>query len=111
MQLAQGEIVKAEIEFGRDVGVRVLLMRQADVQSDGLGSSVECSTVGGLHHSRPSAGHDDRMVFVSAMICVSHETPEFASDLIVMALGVDSLSNCEPPTQLHVRRVGCQGCA
>ena len=27
MQLAQSEIVKAETEFGRDVGVRILLMR------------------------------------------------------------------------------------
>jgi hypothetical protein len=58
MQLAQGEIMKAETEFGRDVGIWILLVREADVQSDRLGSDIERPTVGGLHHSRPSAGYN-----------------------------------------------------
>src|SRR5450759_2722904 len=111
MQLAQGEIMKAEAEFGRDVGVRILLMRKADVQSDGLGSDIKCSTVGGLHHSRPSAGYDDRMVFASAMIRIAHEMPEFASHLVIMTLGMDSLSNCQSTLQFHVTWVGYQRCA
>ena len=69
-------------------------MRQADVQPDGLGSDIECPTVGRLHHSRPSAGYDDRMVFASAMIRAAHETPEFAGHVVIMAFGVDSLGNC-----------------
>src|SRR5450830_2062263 len=96
MQLAQGEIMKAETEFGRDVGVRILLMRQADVQSDGLGSDIECPTVGGLHHSWPPTGYDDRMAFASAMIRIAHELPEFASHLVIVTIGMDSLSNYQP---------------
>src|ERR1700687_6515694 len=101
MQPAQGKIMKAETEFRRHVGVRILLVRQADVQSDGLGSDVECPTVGGLHHSRPSAGHDDRIVLASAMIRTAHETPEFASHVVIMTLGMDSLSDCQPTSQYH----------
>jgi hypothetical protein len=41
MQLAQGEIMKVKTEFGRDVGVWILFMRQADVQSNGLGADIE----------------------------------------------------------------------
>jgi len=105
MQLAQGEIMKAETEFGRDVGIWILLVREADVQSDRLGSDIERPTVGGLHHSRPSAGYNDR-VFTSAMIRTAHETAEFTSHLVIMTLGLDSLSNCQSTPQFHVTSVG-----
>jgi hypothetical protein len=62
--------------------------------TDRLGADIESPTVGRLHHARPSAGYDDRMMFASAMICAPHETPEFASHIVVMTLGLDSLSNC-----------------
>ena len=71
------------------------------------GSDIECSTVGSLHHSRPAASNDDRMVFASAMIRIAHELPEFASHLVIMTLGMDSLSNCEPTPQFIVTWVDC----
>ena len=81
MQLAQSEIMKAETEFGRDIGVRILLVRQADIQSDGLGSDVECSAVGRLHHPGSAAGHNGGVAFANALICRRHETSKFAGDL------------------------------
>ena len=55
MQLARGKIVKAKTEIGRDVGIRILLVRQFDLQADGFRADVECAAVGGLHEAGPAA--------------------------------------------------------
>src|ERR1700722_9270060 len=46
MHLAQREIAKAEAEPGRNVGIRILLVGQADIQTDCLGAGIERAPVG-----------------------------------------------------------------
>lgn len=41
MKLAHGEVMKVETKIGRDVGVRVLFMSQADVETGRFRSDVE----------------------------------------------------------------------
>ena len=45
------------------------------------------------------------------MIRTAHETAEFTSHLVIMTLGLDSLSNCQSTPQFHVTSVGRQRCA
>src|SRR4026208_1888458 len=111
MQLAQGEIMKAQAEFGRDIGVRILLMGQADIQSDGLGCDIEGASIRGLHYSRPSASYDYRVGLASPPIRRSHEAPQFAGDVVVVTFGADSFSYGHPACQFQITWIGCQQCA
>ena len=48
------------------------------------------------------------VVFAAGMLCTAHKTPEFASHVIIMTLGMYSLSDCQPAPRFHVARIGCQ---
>ena len=64
MQLAQGEIVELEAQFRRDIGIGILLVRQADVEADALRADVEGAAIGRLHDARSAAGDDQRGLVV-----------------------------------------------
>src|SRR5271169_1467983 len=54
------EIVELEVERGGDVGIRVLLEREIDVEADAFASGFVGAEVGSFHDSGPSAGGDDK---------------------------------------------------
>lgn len=91
VQLAQCEVVKAETQIRRHVGVRVLLVRQRDIQSDRMRSDVERAAIGGLHDARTPAGHDREAIPAYAMLRPTHQTAQLARDFVVAALVVDPL--------------------
>src|SRR4029077_10127726 len=58
-ELAHEEIVKLEVERGRDVGIGILLEWEIDVEADGFASGFVGAEVGGFHDAGASAGGDD----------------------------------------------------
>ncbi len=58
-EFAHEEVVELERQLAGDVGIRVLLVGQADVEPHGSPASVRGPSVGGLHDSATSAGADD----------------------------------------------------
>src|SRR5208283_4230928 len=110
MELAHGKIMKVEAKVGRDVGVGILLMWQADVETDRFGADVECATIGGLHDSRSAAGHDDPLLSIGRMVRRAHKATEFSSNFIILALGEDTSGNCQAARQVLVAGVGRQRC-
>jgi hypothetical protein len=102
VQLAQGEVVEAEAEVRRDVGIGILLVGQVDVEADGLGSHVVRSAVGGLHDPRPAAGRDDDAGILRARSGAAHQPTELASHVVVAALGEDPLGSRQPPGDRRV---------
>jgi len=61
-ELAHEEVMELEIQFIRDIRIRVLLVRKTDVQSDGLASRIRSPAIGRLHDSRTAAGADHEAV-------------------------------------------------
>src|SRR5690606_29348603 len=55
MHFAQRKITEMKSEFGRDVRIRLLFVREGDVQADGPGSDLEGAAIGRLHDARPAA--------------------------------------------------------
>src|SRR3974390_818474 len=106
MKLAHREVMKVVAKLGRDVGVRILLMRQVDVEANGFGSGVERAAIGGLHDSRSTAGHDNPVVPTDSLVRRAHETAEFASHFVVVALCKDTFRNCKAARQFLVAGVG-----
>src|ERR1022692_1629235 len=63
-ELAHEEVMELERELARDVGVWPLLVRQSDVEPDGLAAGLRSATVGGLHDAAAAAGANDVPVSV-----------------------------------------------
>src|SRR5450830_1692651 len=108
MKFAHRKVMKIEAKLRRDVGVRILLMGQADVETDGFSSDVEGAAIGGLHDSRSATGHDDPVLPIGGPACRAHEATEFAGPLVVVALRKDTLGNCQTARQVLVAGVGRQ---
>jgi len=53
------EIMEFEIQLIGDESIGFLLLRDADVQSDGFPPGFTGASIGGLHHPRAAAGTDD----------------------------------------------------
>ena len=68
MHLADREIVEVEAELGRYVDVRRLLVRQHDIEADGLRADLVGAEIAGLHDARAAAGDDDELGARSAFI-------------------------------------------
>src|SRR3954454_13714628 len=64
-ELTHEEVMKLEIERGRDELVGVLLERKLDVQTDTLASGFEGAQIGGLHNARAAAGGNDESMAAS----------------------------------------------
>ena len=56
MHFSDGEISKLKTKSRRDVGVRVLFVRQSNIEPDRFGIHVSCSAVGRFHNARCSSG-------------------------------------------------------
>src|SRR5258708_6978137 len=54
--------MELEVERRRDVGIRVLLKRQMDVEADGFASSFRGAEIGCFNDARAAAGGDDEAV-------------------------------------------------
>lgn len=91
VQLAKREIVESEAQIGGHVGVGILLVGQVDVETDRLGPDVVGAAIGGLHHTRATARHDDHATVVGPFARLGDETPERASDVVVATLRQDAL--------------------
>src|SRR5207253_1756893 len=61
-ELAHEEVVELEPEAGRDVGVRALLVREADVEPDRAPARVGRAAVCGFHDAGPAAAADEKAV-------------------------------------------------
>ena len=61
-ELAHEEVVKLEVERGRDELVRMLLERELDVQANTLAPGLMSAEICGFHDARASAGGDDETV-------------------------------------------------
>ena len=90
------EVVEVEAEFGRDVGVGELLVRQADVEADGIRAGVERAAIGGLHDAGAAAGHDQRLSVAGSALAAADHPAEFARHVVVAAVGEDTLGDREP---------------
>jgi hypothetical protein len=58
-EFAHEEIVEIEAEFGADVGVGELLVRQFDGEADGLAAGFAGAAIGGFHDARTAARAND----------------------------------------------------
>src|SRR5580704_9787370 len=57
-ELAHEEVMEAEIQLGRDVGVRTLLVRKLNAEADRASTRFGRAAVGGLHDPRAAARAD-----------------------------------------------------
>ena len=85
VELADGEIVELEAEFGRDIGVRLLLAGQADVQADRFGGHVVGAAIGRLHDARPAAGHDHVLALPPVLSHDGNQPAELPRRVVVAA--------------------------
>ena len=69
VKLPHREVVELEAQIGRDVRIRLLLVRQVDVEADALRAGFERAAVGGLHDAGPAAGHDDELAAGRRLSC------------------------------------------
>ncbi len=95
MHLAQSEVVELEAEFGGDVGVGHLFGGQRDIQANRFGTDIERAAVGGLHDSRAAAGDNHIIAPPVQLAGGGDEAGEFASRIVVVALGEDPFSPLE----------------
>src|SRR3974377_851197 len=106
MKLAHREVMKVVAKLGRDVGVRIWLRREVECEANVFGSGVERAAIGGLHDSRSTAGHDNPVVPTDSLVRRAHETAEFASHFVVVALCKDMFRNCKAARHFLVAGVG-----
>jgi hypothetical protein len=78
--LARVEVAEGDGEV--DVRVRILLVRELDVEADGEAAGLLGAAVGRLHHARPAAGDDGEAR-------LSQEPPALARLLVVVVPGRD----------------------
>ena len=84
VHLSDGKIAKLKTESRRDVGVRVLFVRQRNVEPDRFGVHVRCPTVGRFHDAGASAGHDDVITPALDLARRRDQLTEFSGDLIIL---------------------------
>ena len=85
-QLAHEEVAKLERQSVGHVGVRTLLLRQADVEADRRSAGVGCAPVGGLHDAATATGADDESVVVRREAARPHgDEPRQLACLVVIA--------------------------
>ena len=58
-ELAHEEVVELERELARDIGIRLLLVRQHDVESDRPAAGIRGAAIGRLHDAAAATGADD----------------------------------------------------
>src|SRR5438445_13053656 len=59
-ELTHEKVMELEVERRRDIGIRILLERQIDVEADGLSASFVSAKICRFHDARASAGGDDK---------------------------------------------------
>ena len=111
VQLAQGKIMKAEAEIGRDVWIRILLVRQLDVQADGFRPDIECATVGRFHQSRSTACHDHNRGCSGGASGVANQPAEFPRHLVVVAFGHNAFGGRQADRQFGIAGIAAYGSA
>ena len=104
MKLAHREIVEAETQPRGDVGIRKLLVRQADIEPDARRTRIERAAVCRLHDAGAAAGHDGRLAMARIAIAAAHELPEFARDIVVAAARVQSRGDLRAPRGVRIGR-------
>src|SRR5437764_9897125 len=90
VQLAHREIAEAEAQIRADIGVRVLLVRQVDVEADRLRADIAGAAIGRLHDAGAAAGHDHDAAADRLVAAQADEPAELARDVIIPALGFDT---------------------
>ena len=61
--------MELEIERRRDVGVRILLEGQIDVEADGFSASFVSAKICRFHDARATAGGDDKAMALGGDLC------------------------------------------
>ena len=86
-ELAHEEVVELERQLAREVGIRPLLVRQPDVEADGLAAGLGGAAVGGLHDAAAAAGANDVAVRVrrQALRPGGDQARELARRVVVVA--------------------------
>jgi hypothetical protein len=86
VHLAHGEVTKAEGQLGCGIRVRLLLVRERDIEADRGGSSVEGTPIGRLHQAWTASSRNDIVpkpaVRVQSTTAFGCEAPEGARLLI-----------------------------
>ena len=83
MHLADREVMKLKGEFRRHIGIRPLLVRERDVESDALSFRFPGSPVSGFHDSGSSSGDDHEVALFVVLGCPRDEAGEFPRLVVV----------------------------
>src|SRR5690606_8467660 len=102
VQLAHRKVVEAEAQLRRDVRIRELLARQVDVEADRRRAHVVRAAVRGLHDAGTAARHEQHAAVVVGAAAAADEPAELACDVVVAALLLDALRDCELPLEIGV---------
>ena len=105
MKFPHGEVMEAEGQARRDVRVGKLLVRQGYIEADRLGSGIERAAVRRLHDAGAASGHDDGELLLAVGVGFADEPSEFAGDVVIAALGEDSLCGGKPMLQLLIAAI------
>src|SRR2546429_8718949 len=68
-ELTHEKVMELEVERRRDVGIRILLERQIDVEADGFSASFVSSKICRFHDARAAAGGDDKTMALGGDLC------------------------------------------
>ena len=79
--------MKTEAQLRRDIRVRVLLLRQRDVEPDRFRADIAGAAVGRLHDARTAAGHHHDAAADREIAAMPDQPPELARDIVISALG------------------------
>ena len=99
VKLAHREIVEAEAQLGRDERVRLLLVRQIDIEADTLGADFEGTAVSRFHDPGTAARHDHELAPSVDLAAAGNQPAELAGMVVKMALFEHALGPLERPGQ------------
>src|SRR5215831_5261447 len=83
MHLPERKVSKLETQLRCDVRVRLLLVRQGDIQSNRFRTDVGGSTIGRFHDSGTATCHNDKVALTVDLADTRHQSTKFASLVVV----------------------------
>ncbi len=106
VHLADREIVEAETQFRRHIGIGRLLTRQDNVQPDRFGADIGGAAIGRLHDARPAAGQDDEIAFGVDLADRRNQTREASRLIVVPGIGQQPACLADGAIPLGIARIG-----
>ncbi len=86
--------MELEAQVRGHIGVRQLLVREHDVEPDGLRADVRGTAIRGLHERRPAARADDELALaVLVASAIAGQSGELPGDVIIRRLGLQPLGD------------------